>query len=72
MRMVRTRSRYISLVGTLLRRDGFRIPSGAARNFLVRLEALDLPAGLLEEVAPLPELVRALNEQIRRADERRL
>src|SRR5918998_5674889 len=31
--MVRTRTKYISLVGTLLRRDGFRIPSGAARNF---------------------------------------
>lgn len=68
--MVRTRSRYISLVGTLLRRDGFRIPSGAARNFLARLEAMGLPAGLLEEVAPLLELVRALNDQIKRADER--
>jgi hypothetical protein len=28
--MVRTRSRYISLIGTLLRRDGLRVPSGAA------------------------------------------
>lgn len=60
--MVRTRARYISLVGTLLRRDGFRVPSGAARNFLARLDAPELPAGLLEEVAPLLELLRALND----------
>lgn len=67
---MRTRSRYISLVGTLLRRDGFRVPSGAARNFLARLEAMELPASLLDEVAPLLELMRALTEQIKRADER--
>lgn len=57
--MVRTRSKYISLVSTLLRRDGFRVPSGAARHFLARLEAMELPAGLLEEVAPMLELMRA-------------
>jgi transposase len=68
--MVRTRAKYISLVSTLLRRDGLRISSGASRNFLARLEALDLPAALLEEVAPLIELLRALNDQIKRADER--
>lgn len=68
--MVRTRSRYISLVSTLLRRDGFRVMSGAARNFLARLQALELPEDLLDEIAPLLELVRALNEQIKAADER--
>jgi transposase len=68
--MVRTRAKYISLVSTLLRRDGFRISSGAARNFLVRLEAMELPENLLTEVAPLLELMRVLNEQIKRADER--
>ncbi len=75
--MVRTRTRYISLVGTLLRRDGFRIASGAARNFLTRLDALGLPALLLEEVAPLLELVRpqrtdqACGRAARRGRERR-
>jgi transposase len=43
--MVRTRVKYISLVSTLLRRDGFRIPSGASRNFLARLDAMELPCG---------------------------
>jgi transposase len=68
--MVRTRTKYISLISTLLRRDGFRISSGAARHFLLRLEHLGLPAQLLEEVAPLIALLRLLNEQIKQADER--
>jgi transposase len=68
--MVRTRTKYISLISTLLRRDGFRISSGAARHFLLRLEHLGLPAQLLEEVAPMIALLRLLNEQIKQADER--
>src|SRR5205085_3238347 len=51
--MVRTRAKYISLICTLLRRDGFRIKSGASRHFLLRLGVLELPAQLREEVAPL-------------------
>ena len=68
--MVRTHAKYISLVSTLLRWDDFRISSGASRNFLARLEAMELPENLLTEVAPLLELMRVLNEQIKRADER--
>ena len=42
--MVRTRSRYISLVSTLLRRDGLRIHnSGYSPTFLKRLAQLELP-----------------------------
>jgi transposase len=68
--MVRTRAKYISLISTLLRRDGFRIKSGASRHFLLRLGALEMPAQLREEVAPLLELLLTLNEQIKQADER--
>jgi hypothetical protein len=32
--MVCTKSRYISLISTLLRRDGFRAAPGHARRFL--------------------------------------
>lgn len=68
--MVRTRSRYISLISTLLRRDGLRIrSSGYAPSFLKRLASLELPAALREEVAPLLVLLQSLNEQIKRADE---
>ena len=67
--MVRTRSRYTSLILTLLRRDGLRIGTGYAPSFLKRLMRVELPAALREEIAPLLVLLQSLNEQIKRADE---
>jgi transposase len=67
--MVRTRSRYLSLICTLLRRDGLRIRSGYTPTFLKRLARLELSASLRAEVAPLALLLQSLNEQIKRADE---
>ena len=68
--MVRTRSRYISLVSTLLRRDGLRIHnSGYTPTFLKRLAQLELPEALCEEIAPLVLLLQTLNEQIKQADQ---
>jgi transposase len=66
--LVRTRSRYISLISTLLRRDGLRAAPGHARCFLKWLAQLDLPAALSEEIAPLIMLLQSLNEQIDKAD----
>ena len=67
--MVRTRSRYISLISTLLRRDGLRIHnSGYTPTFLKRLARLELSASLREEIAPLVLLLQSLNEQIKQAD----
>ena len=67
--MVRTRSRYISLISTLLRRDGLRIHnSGYTPTFLKRLARLELSASLREEIAPLLLLLQSLNEQIKQAD----
>jgi len=67
--LVRTRSKYISLIRALLRRDGLRIPAGSARSFLVRLAAMQTSAELQDEVAPLLVLLEGLNEQIERADD---
>lgn len=68
--MVRTRSRYIALISTLLRRDGLRIHnSGYTPSFLKRLSTVEMSAALHEEVAPPVALLRSLNEQIKRADE---
>jgi transposase len=67
--LVRTRSRYISLINTLLRRDGFRSNPGHARCFFKRLAQLELPITLREEIAPLVLLLQSLNEQINKADE---
>lgn len=68
--MVRTRSRYISLISTLLRRDGLRVAPGHSAGFLKRLERVELSDALREEVAPLVLLLQGLNEQIKAADER--
>jgi transposase len=66
--MVRTRSRYISIISTLLRRDGLRIGTGYAPAFLKRLARVELPAALREEIAPLILLLQSLNAQIKEAD----
>jgi transposase len=68
--MVRTRSRYISLISTLLRRDGLRIHnSGYTPTFLKRLAQLEPPEALREEIAPLMLRLQSLNEQIKQADQ---
>jgi transposase len=66
--LVRTRARYITLICSLLRRDGFRVSTGASRYFLLRLARLELPGLLPAEVAPLVSLLRELNERIREID----
>jgi transposase len=66
--LVRTRSRYISLVRALLRRDGLRVQTGMARSFVLRLDCLPLSAELRVEIKPLSTLLEAINEQIRQAD----
>jgi transposase len=66
--LVRTRSRYISLIRALLRREGLRVGSGSGAGFLDRLEKEELPDILQGEIAPLLEVMGRLNEQIARLD----
>lgn len=67
---MRTRSRYISVICTLLRRDGLRIhDSGYTPTFLKRLARLELPEALRAEIAPLVLLLQSLHEQIKQADQ---
>jgi transposase len=68
--LVRTRARYISLIGALLRREGLRVASGSAPAFLRRLEAVPLPPSLAAAVAPLRAVLAPLTEQIAAADAR--
>jgi transposase len=62
--LVKTRSRYISVVRTLLRTDGLRVRSGAAASFAERVSEVALPPGLGEQVAPLLEVLGVLNRKI--------
>ena len=67
--IVRTRSKYISLIRALVRRDGLRVAAGTARSFVVRLDCLPLSVELRVEVAPLVTLLEGINEQLRQADD---
>ena len=66
--VVRTRTRYISLIRALLRQHGFRVPSGSAENFVHRVQGLPLPGRLRSVVAPLLALMRPLNQQLLYSD----
>jgi len=55
--LVKTRSRYISVIRTLLRTDGLRVRSGAAASFPERVGEVALPSGLGEQLAPLLEVL---------------
>jgi len=66
--LVRTRSKYISLVGSLARREGCRIATGGSDNFTARVEAAGLPAHVMAAIAPLFESLKMLNRQIAEAD----
>ncbi len=68
--LVRTRTRYVSVLRTLIRQEGLRLPSGAVEHVLPRLAALALPPHLAAELAPLVPLLEALNGSIAAADER--
>jgi transposase len=68
--LVRTRSRYISLIGAIVRRDGYRIPPGSASHFRDRITAIDLSEHLRTEIEPLLDVMELLDVQIADADKR--
>ena len=66
--LVRSRSRAISLLRTMLRGEGLRLPSGVAETVPARLATLTLPPGLEEATPPLVALLGHLNAAIDTAD----
>jgi len=68
--LVRTRAKYISLVGALARQEGCRIGRGTSANFVARVAQAQLPAHVVTQIEPLLDMLGALNEQIQKADER--
>jgi len=67
--LIRTRTRYISVIRALLRQHGWRVPSGKAATISRRVVTLGVPGRLLSEVAPLLASLRAVNQQIAYSDE---
>lgn len=66
--LVRTRSRSIVLIGSLLRQAGLHLPGGAAETFLSRLQAVTLPEPLQQAIAPMLPALELLNQQVASAD----
>jgi len=62
--LVRTRTRYISVLRAVLRRDGIRGPSGGAATFGQRVQTLPLSATQARLVAPLVALRKPLTPQL--------
>jgi len=68
--LIRTRTRYVSVVKALARRDGLRLPSGEPVHTEAKLAALPLSAALAAELVPLRVVLDPLNAQIADADAR--
>jgi transposase len=66
--LVRTRTKYIALVDSLLRREGLHPASGGAEAFPVRVARLPLSETLRQEIAPVQAMLRVLNTRIQCAD----
>ena len=62
--LVRTRVRWIVLIRSLLRREGYRVRDGQTSSFAERVGELELPPHLQEEIAPLLGLLGSLNVRI--------
>ena len=67
--LVRTRAAWISRIQPFLRREGFRVRTGAPETFTTRVEELALPPVLKTMIAPLLHLLEPLNEQVHALDE---
>src|SRR3989441_13379410 len=68
--LVRTRTRYVALAKTLVRRDGLRVASSESHLVAERIGALSLSPALAAELQPLFTVLAPLNEQIAAADGR--
>ena len=67
--LVRSRAKYVTLAGALLRREGLRVGGGSAECFPGRVYDLGVPGRLLSEVGPLLAMILQLNRQITWVDD---
>jgi transposase len=68
--LVRMRSGNISLLRSILRQEGWRLPSGAAERVEPRLATLALPARLAGLLAPLRTAIAQLTALVAEANDR--
>lgn len=68
--LVRQRAAQISLVRTLARSEGGRIPNATSRSFVSQVRRSGLSERLMEQLAPLLAMITALCDQIAALDGR--
>ncbi len=68
--LVSMRSGTISLLRSLLRQDGYRLPSGSSAHVSTRLATVGVPAELALTLAPLQQTLEALSARIAEIDTR--
>jgi transposase len=68
--LVQQRASTITLVRSLLRQSGYRLPSGSCDAVPARLARLDLPPALAETLAPLSRQIAMLTTEIHTIDTR--
>ena len=68
--LVAMRSGTISLLRSLLRQEGYRLPSGASAQVPTRLGTLAVPAALAQTLAPLHQTITDLSGRIAEVDRR--
>jgi transposase len=66
--LVRTRTRYISILRAMARGEGLRVESGSSAAFAKRLARLTLPSELAPLLEPLLQALASINEQIERIE----
>lgn len=66
--LVRTRSRYVVLIASLLRQEGLSLPAGGTATFLARLQTVTLPEPLQQAIALMLPVLETLQAQIHEAD----
>jgi transposase len=62
--LVQQRSGTISLIRSLLRQDGYRLPASSSARLPARLASLELPSGLGDTIAPLARMVETLTTEV--------
>ena len=68
--LVRTRTRYVALIKAAVRREGLRLSQGEAERTVSKVRAIELREEVLQELAPILDLLSPLNREIESADKR--
>jgi transposase len=66
--LVQVRSGLISLLRSVLRQEGYRLPSGSADRVSARLDRLELPAALVAVLQPVRDTIAQLTATLTRLD----